>query len=190
MPWTNNSSDYGERLLRTLRRPTFTISRALRRQTSDWNALPSTIGCPPASRRSLPKCSSRKPRVFWSALTSGSLSTRPIRTPIQPDPSLSGWASASTRSRTDYSIEGTSMNTLIKHRLNNVLPPLMTAGLVTLAVLAATSSSAGIQGSGYNSLSVIGTVTDTGNGSSKTLVVSGIPYSTSRAAFQIDGHAG
>src|SRR5882757_7915682 len=83
-----------------------------------------------------------------------------------------------------------SMNIPTKYGLNRVLPPLMTAGLVTLAVLAATSSSAGIQGSGYRSLLVVGTVTDTVNGKGNTLVVSGIPYSTSRAAFQIDGHAG
>jgi len=66
----------------------------------------------------------------------------------------------------------------------------MTAGLVTLAVLAATNSSAGIQGSGLRSLLAIGTVTETGNGHSNIIVVGGVPYSTSRASFKIDGHAG
>jgi hypothetical protein len=66
----------------------------------------------------------------------------------------------------------------------------MTAGLVTLAVLAATSSSAGIQGSGFRSLLAIGTVTETGNGNSDSIVVGGIPYSTSGATFKIDGHGG
>ncbi|MEA3181255.1 MAG: hypothetical protein QOI59_4778 [Gammaproteobacteria bacterium] len=82
------------------------------------------------------------------------------------------------------------MNIPTKYGLNRVLPPLMTAGLVTLAVLAATNSSAGIQGSGLRSLLAIGTVTETGNGHSNIIVVGGIPYSTSRAAFKIDGHAG
>jgi len=66
----------------------------------------------------------------------------------------------------------------------------MTAGLVTLAVLAATSSSAGIQGSGFRSLVAVGTVTETGNGNSNIIVVGGIPYSTSGAVVQIDGHGG
>jgi hypothetical protein len=64
------------------------------------------------------------------------------------------------------------------------------AGLVTIAVLAAMSSSAGIQGSGFRSLLAIGTVTERGNGNSNTIVVSGIPYSTSGAVFQINGHSG
>ena len=77
-----------------------------------------------------------------------------------------------------------------KHGLNRVLPPLMTVGLVTLAVLAATSSSAGIQGSGFRSLLAVGTVTDTGNGNSNIIVVGGVPYSTSGAVFKVDGHGG
>jgi hypothetical protein len=66
----------------------------------------------------------------------------------------------------------------------------MTAGLVTVAVLGAMSSSAGIQGSGFRSMLAIGTVTETGNGNSNIIVVGGIPYSTSGAVFQIDGHGG
>jgi Domain of unknown function (DUF5666) len=76
-----------------------------------------------------------------------------------------------------------------KHGLNRVLPPLMTVGLVTLAVLAATSSSAGIQGSGFRSLLAIGTVTEAGSGNNN-IVVGGVPYSTSGAVFKIDGHGG
>jgi len=64
-------------------------------------------------------------------------------------------ASASTRSRTDFSTEGMSMKLPTKHGLTRALPPLVTVGLVTLAVLAAASSSAGIQGSGFRSLSAI-----------------------------------
>jgi hypothetical protein len=82
------------------------------------------------------------------------------------------------------------MNIPTKHGLRRVLAPLMTAGLVTMAVLAAMSSSAGIQGSGRSSLVAIGTVTEPGNGKSNIIVVSGIPYSTSGAGFQIDGHPG
>jgi hypothetical protein len=82
------------------------------------------------------------------------------------------------------------MNIPTKHGFRTVLPPLMTAGLVTLAVLAAMSSSAGIQGSGFRSLLAIGTVTEPGNGNSNIIVVGGIPYSTSGALFQIDGHGG
>jgi hypothetical protein len=66
----------------------------------------------------------------------------------------------------------------------------MTAGLVTVAVLAAMSSSAGIQGSGLRSLLAIGTVTEPGNRDSNIIVVDGIPYSGSGAEFQIDGQAG
>ncbi len=82
------------------------------------------------------------------------------------------------------------MNIRTKLGLNRVLPPLMTASLVTLAVLAATNSSAGIQGSGFRSMLAIGTVTDTGNGNSNIIVVGGAPYSTSGATFKIDGHGG
>jgi hypothetical protein len=82
------------------------------------------------------------------------------------------------------------MNISTKHGLRTVLAPLMTAGLVTVAVLAAMNSSAGIQGSGLSSLLAIGTVTEPGNRNSNIIVVDGIPYSTSGAVFQIDGHAG
>ena len=79
------------------------------------------------------------------------------------------------------------MNIPTKHGFRTVLAPLMAVGLFTMAVLAAMSSSAGIQGSGYKSLLAIGTVTEPGNGN--IIVVGGIPYSTSRAEFQIDGDA-
>jgi hypothetical protein len=82
------------------------------------------------------------------------------------------------------------MNIPTKYGLRTVLAPLMTAGLVTVAVLAAMSSSAGIQGSGFSRLLAIGTVTEPGNGNSNSIVVDGIPYSTSGAVFQIDGQAG
>jgi hypothetical protein len=82
------------------------------------------------------------------------------------------------------------MNIPTKHGLKRILPPLMTAVLVTVAVLAGVSASAGIQGSGLRSLLAIGTVTEPGNASSSVIVVGGIPYSTSRAVLHIDGHAG
>ena len=82
------------------------------------------------------------------------------------------------------------MNIPTKPGLRRVLARLMTAGVVTLAVVAAMSSSAGIQGSGFRSLLAIGTVTERGNGNSNTIIVSGIPYSTSGAVFQINGQAG
>jgi len=82
------------------------------------------------------------------------------------------------------------MNTPTNHRLSKLLPTLMTAGLVTVVVLAAGSSSAGIQGSGFRSLLAIGTVTEPVRGSSDIIVVGGVPYSTAHASIQIDGHAG
>jgi hypothetical protein len=81
------------------------------------------------------------------------------------------------------------MNIPTKHGFRKVLAPLMAAGLVTMAVLAAMSSSAGIQGSGFTSLLAIGTVTEPDNRNSNTIVVDGIAYSTSGAVFQVDGHA-
>jgi Domain of unknown function (DUF5666) len=82
------------------------------------------------------------------------------------------------------------MNIPTSQGLRSILPPLMTAGLVTVAVLTAVSSSAGIQGSGFQSMVAVGTVTESGNGNSSNIVVSGVPYSTAGAVFQIDGHAG
>ncbi|HEY2399925.1 MAG TPA: DUF5666 domain-containing protein [Steroidobacteraceae bacterium] len=63
-------------------------------------------------------------------------------------------------------------------------------GVVTSAVLLSVTSSAGIQGSGFRSLLAVGTVTDPVHAGSDTLVVGGLPYSTSHAIIQIDGHAG
>jgi hypothetical protein len=77
-----------------------------------------------------------------------------------------------------------------QHGFRTILPSLMAAGAVTLAVLTAMSSSAGIQGSGLNSLFVVGTVTEPVSRNSNSIVVDGIPYSTAGAVFQIDGHAG
>jgi hypothetical protein len=82
------------------------------------------------------------------------------------------------------------MNTPTKHGLRTILPSIMAAGAVTVAVLTAMSSSAGIQGSGLRSLLVVGTVTESGSRNGNSIVVDGIPYSTSGAVFQIDGHAG
>ena len=78
------------------------------------------------------------------------------------------------------------MNIATKHGLGKVLPPFIGAGLVAIAVLAAMSSSAGIQGSGYASLLAIGPVTEPV--SNNIIVVSGIPYSTSNAVIRTDGH--
>jgi hypothetical protein len=68
--------------------------------------------------------------------------------------------------------------------------PLMSAGVVTSAVLLSVTSSAGIQGSGFRSLIAVGTVTEPVQPDSDLLVVGGQPYSTSHAIIQIDGHAG
>jgi hypothetical protein len=70
-----------------------------------------------------------------------------------------------------------------------ILTPLITVGIVISAVLAAMSSSAGIQGSG-RTLLAIGTVTEPVNGGGNIVVVSGTPYSASGAVIQIDGHSG
>ena len=78
------------------------------------------------------------------------------------------------------------MNIATKHGLGKVLPPLIGAGLAAIAVLAAMSSSAGIQGSGFASQLAIGPVTEPV--SNNIVVVSGIPYSTANAVIQIDGH--
>jgi hypothetical protein len=83
-----------------------------------------------------------------------------------------------------------SMNIPTSQALRRILPPLVTAGLVTVAVLTAVNSSAGIQGSGFKSLLAVGTVTESGNPNSNSIVVSGVPYSTAGAVFHIDGHAG
>jgi len=64
------------------------------------------------------------------------------------------------------------------------------SALMMLAVLSSVTSSAGIQGSGFRSLSVTGTVTAPVQGNSGTIFVSGVPYDTSHASIQIDGHAG
>jgi Domain of unknown function (DUF5666) len=66
---------------------------------------------------------------------------------------------------------------------------LQLAGLVAasaLAVLGSVRISAGIQGSGLRSLSVVGTVTSVGDG----ITVDDDTYSTSDATFQIDGKPG
>ena len=82
------------------------------------------------------------------------------------------------------------MNTAHQHWPGKKLPPLMTAGLGFLAVLAvmAMVASAGIQGSGFRKLLVVGTVTAPAGGKSNTIVVSGTPYSTDSAVFQVDDH--
>jgi|SRR5882757_5610603 len=82
------------------------------------------------------------------------------------------------------------MNIPDKCTIKKILPPLMSAGVMTFAVLLSVTSSAGIQGSGFRSLSAIGTVTEPVRADSDILVVSGIPYSTAHATIQIDGHAG
>lgn len=82
------------------------------------------------------------------------------------------------------------MKNAISHGLRRNLPLLMSAGVAAVAVLTAMSSSAGIQGSGFRNLLAIGTVTDTGSGNSKWIVVNGTSYSTSNAVFQIDGRPG
>ena len=82
------------------------------------------------------------------------------------------------------------MNIPDKCTSKKILPPLMSAGVMTFAVLLSVTSSAGIQGSGFRSLSAIGTVTEPVQGHSDILVVSGIPYSIAHATIQIDGHAG
>jgi len=82
------------------------------------------------------------------------------------------------------------MNIPDKCTIKKILPPLMSAGVMTFAVLLSVTSSAGIQGSGFRSLLAVGTVTEPVQGHSDILVVSGIPYSTSHATIQIDGHAG
>lgn len=74
--------------------------------------------------------------------------------------------------------------------LKKILPLLMSAGVMTTAVLLSVSSSAGIQGSGFRSLLAVGTVTEPVRADSDILVVGGLPYSTSHALIQIDGHAG
>jgi hypothetical protein len=76
-----------------------------------------------------------------------------------------------------------------KQGFRTLFPSLMAAGTVTVAVLTAMSSSAGIQGSGLNSLLVVGTVTEPVSRNSNSIVVDGIAYSTAGAVFQIDGHA-
>jgi Domain of unknown function (DUF5666) len=80
------------------------------------------------------------------------------------------------------------MNVPTSRRLGRILPLLLAAGSVALAVLTAVTSSAGIQGSGHYSLLAVGAVTDTG--SSDSIAVSGIPYSIAGAAFRVNGHAG
>jgi len=79
------------------------------------------------------------------------------------------------------------MNIPHRHRIGKRLPFLMTAGLGVLAVLAAITSPAGIQGSGFRKLLVVGTVTEPAGGKGDTIVVSGTPYSTDGAVFQVDG---
>jgi hypothetical protein len=82
------------------------------------------------------------------------------------------------------------MNILKKSALGKILPPLMSAGVMTSTVLLSVSSSAGIQGSGFRTLSVIGSVTEPVRADSDIIVVGGLPYSTSHAIIQIDGHSG
>jgi len=81
------------------------------------------------------------------------------------------------------------MNITKRSALKSKLP-LMTAGVVTSAVLLSMTSSAGIQGSGFKSLLAVGTVTEPVHTGSDLLVVGGQSYSTSHALIQIDGHAG
>lgn len=82
------------------------------------------------------------------------------------------------------------MNKLTKHWFSVIVPPLMTAGLVIVAVLTAMNSSAGIQGSGHRNLLAIGTVTGSGGHNSSSIVVDGTSYSTSGTVFLVDGHPG
>jgi Domain of unknown function (DUF5666) len=81
------------------------------------------------------------------------------------------------------------MNIPKRSALKKILP-LMSAGVMTSAVLLSVTSSAGIQGSGFRSLLAVGTVTEPVPPGSDILVVGGRPYSTSHAIIQIDGHAG
>jgi hypothetical protein len=81
------------------------------------------------------------------------------------------------------------MNIPNRSALKKILP-LMSAGVMTSAVLLSLTSSAGIQGSGFRSLLVVGTVTEPVSPGSDLLVVGGLPYSSSHAVIQIDGHAG
>jgi len=81
------------------------------------------------------------------------------------------------------------MNIPTKHGFSKVLPSLMSTGVAITTVLAAMSSSAGIQGSGFRSLLAIGTVTEPVEGKSDIIVVGGIAYSTSGAVIKINGHA-
>ncbi len=78
------------------------------------------------------------------------------------------------------------MNIPTSARLRRVLPFLLSTAAVAAGVLTAVNSPAGIQGSGFSRLSVVGTVT--GIDISGTIVVSGFPYSTSGAVFLVDGH--
>jgi hypothetical protein len=60
-------------------------------------------------------------------------------------------------------------------------------GTSIVAVLMSVSTPAGIQGSGFSSLSVSGTVTEVGDGS---ITVGDVTYPTSGATFTIDGEPG
>jgi Domain of unknown function (DUF5666) len=82
------------------------------------------------------------------------------------------------------------MNIPKKSALGKILPPLMSAGVMTSVALLSVTSSAGIQGSGFRSLLAVGTVTEAVQADSDILVVGGLPYSTSHAIIQIDGQAG
>jgi hypothetical protein len=81
------------------------------------------------------------------------------------------------------------MNIPKKSALKKILTPLMSAGVMTSAVLLSVASSAGIQGSGFRNLLAVGTVTEPVQADSDILVVGGLPYSTAHAVIEVDGHA-
>lgn len=81
------------------------------------------------------------------------------------------------------------MNNPTKRSCRVMFPSFVAAGLVTVAVLTAVSSSAGIQGSGFRSVLAVGRVTQIGSRNGGLIEVDGVAYSTSGATFLVDGHA-